>query len=225
MADKFELRQWLTAARNNWGLLAQCAIWVLSVIGIFVLSPPADVSTDANKAYLGLVKFVVVVLSGLIIIVASKWHQQKHAIWWGVVTAVFLVSAIASFDAYQQRMESWTCRYVGARKIVGTSTDYTPQGRYYMDKNSSISCDDLIFAFAGRTDDIWTKESIDARRLLLSRYYLLSIVLFALCLLSVIQAIYCITTNNQSRSRPHRTTPRITRQPSDERTVAKIQDR
>lgn len=200
MPSQIDIPTWLERARTHWGLLAQCAVWVLSIIGTFVLSPPADVSTDDNEVYLGLAKFVVAVIAGLVIVAASRWHKRKHSTWWAASAVLFLISAIFSFDSYQQRMDNWTCRYDGKRKIVGSIL--TPQGRSYSDSNPGMSCNDLLLDFAGKSEDIWVKESIDARRISLSRSYLLSITLFTLCLLSIIQAIYCITEKDTSSQPP-----------------------
>lgn len=192
MTNKFELKRWLEGTRANWGLIAQCAIWVLSVVGTFVLSPP-DTSTDDNKIYLALAKFVVAVLIGLTVILASRWYHRKHSLSWALAALIFLVLAVYSFDTYQRWVNSWTCEYDNHKRITGSV--FTQQGQNYVVMNPGINCKNLLLDFVGNNEDIWTKASIDERRLSLTRIYLLCIVLFTLCLLFIIQAVYCATIN------------------------------
>ena len=79
-------------------------------------------------------------------------------------------------------------RQPGGEKVVIGSV-YTPQGLSYTEKNPKISCDDLVADFPGKPEDIWTRDSINRRRLILAATYVSCLPLFTICLIAVVQAV------------------------------------
>jgi hypothetical protein len=189
MAARSEIQRWLQQARKSWLILAQVAAWLGGVLGGFLLPPPVGVSASEEKIWLRLGQFIIAVVLGLVFFAARKWNRRRHALWWCGTALLFLALAVGAFFRYQQLTLAWTGLYVGEKVVVGSV--HTPQGLAYTAKNPAISRDDLIFDFAGKTEDIWTRESINRRRLILAATYVSCLPLFAICVIAVVQSIQC----------------------------------
>lgn len=189
MTTRSDSQRWLQQARKNWLVLSQGALWLAGILGSFILPPPVGVSDSDGKIWLRLGQFIVAVVLGLVFFAGRRWGRKRHALaWWGLAT-VFLAIAVAAFFRYQQLTLAWTTQYAGDRIVIGS--DYTPQGIAYTKQNPNLSTEDLVFDFAGRTSDIWTRESINHRRVTLAAIYVSCLPLFTICLIAVVQAIQC----------------------------------
>jgi len=189
MPARSENQAWLQQTRKNWLVLTQGALWLAGILGGFLLPPPVGVSVGDEKIWLRLGQFIVAVVLGLVFFAARRWNKPGHALAWGGVALIFLAVAIAAFFRYQHLTLAWTADYVGEKVVIGSN--YTPQGSSYTEKHPKISTEDLIFDFAGKTTDIWTRESINRRRLVLAATYVSCLPLFTVCLIAVVQAIQC----------------------------------
>ena len=200
MTSRAENQPWLAQSRKNWSVLTQAAVWVLGVIGGFLLPPPVGASPGDEKIWLRLAQFVITIVIGLIFIAAQKWRQKRHAKWWWAFSLGFLVLAVSAFFGYQQLMYARTGNYAGQRVVVGSA--YTAHGKKYAEQNPSLSRDELLMQHAGVAEDFWTRESISRRRLVLAATYILCLPLFTICLIAIVQAIRCITSKREkSKSR------------------------
>jgi hypothetical protein len=195
MRSRGENQRWLEQTKKNWSVLTQAAVWVLSVIGGFLLPPPVGTSQGDAKVWLRLAQFVITIVIGLIFIAAQKWRQKRHAKWWWAFSLGFLVLAVSAFFGYQQFMYAWTCNYAGQRVVAGSV--YTSHGKKYTDLNPSLSRDELLMEHAGLPEDLWTRESINRRRLALAATYILCLPLFTICLIAIVQSIRCITSQRE----------------------------
>ena len=169
--------------------LAQAAVWLGGILGGFLLPPPVGVSASGEKIWLRLGQFILAVVLGLVFFAARRWKQRRHALRWCAAALVFLALAVAAFFRYQQLTLAWTGNYAGQKVVIGTA--YTAQGVAYTAENPKMSCDDLVFDFAGKTEDIWTRDSINRHRLLLAATYVSCLPLFTICLIAMVQAIQC----------------------------------
>jgi len=170
----------------------------MSLLGGFLLPPPVGISKDDEKVWLRLAQFAVAVLFGLMFTAARKWNKKKHARWWVWTSATLLLFSVAAMVWFQYISYSWTCRYNGKSVIIGTT--YTIQGKYYVDRNPGISCEDLLEDFAGKPEDIWTRESINRHRIILAGTYISCVPLIAICIIGVVQALH-ITEKRKAESR------------------------
>ena len=180
---------WLRQARKGWLVLAQGALWLGGIFGGFLLPPPVGIQASDEKLWLRLGQFIIAVVLGLVFFASRRWRQPCHALWWSGASLVFLAAAIIVFFRYQQLTLAWTANYSGQKVIVGSVL--TPAGRAETQANPGISYDDLIMDFAGKTEAIWTSESINRRKLILAACYISCLPLFTICLLAVVQAIAC----------------------------------
>jgi hypothetical protein len=189
MAARSQDQQWLQQTRKGWVVLAQGALWLGGILGGFLLPPPVGISAKDDKIWLRFGQFIVAVVLGLVFLAARRWTQPRHALRWGGVALLFLILSVAAFFRYQQLTLAWTANYAGDRLVIGSV--FTSQGQSYSEKNPKISCDDLVFDFAGKTEEIWTRESLNRRRLILAATYVSCLPLFTVCLIAVVQAVQC----------------------------------
>jgi hypothetical protein len=190
MAPNDSPEGWLDQIKKIWGTLAQAAAWVLGIIGGFLLPPP--VGAEGNQVWPKLAEFVIAALVGLLFLPSHRWNKKRHAKWWWLVALISLVAAVASFFAYQRLTYSATCETLGGARVV-IGNEYTAHGADYVKENPGISCADLIDQHIGKTEDVWTKRSIDLARLKLAATYIACGPLFTLCIMTLVQAIYCAT--------------------------------
>lgn len=190
MAAAISIGQWLKRSERSWGTLAQGAVWIMGVVGSFLLPPPLGVESAEDKTWLHFGQFVAAVCIGLIFFGVFRWNRTCHARWWWLTALLALLLAGAAFFRYQQLTYLWTARYVDQKVVVGS--EYTQAGRAYLEKNPGLSRDDLLFDFTGRAEDVWTRESIDRRRLKLAALYVASLPLFTLCVIAVVQSLQCL---------------------------------
>jgi hypothetical protein len=181
---------WIDRAKEIWGPLAQAAIWIMGIISGFLLPPPEGIEDD--RVWLTFAKFIVAICVGLLFLPSRLWRGRRHAKWWWLTAACCLALTIMSFIVYQKLTYASTCVTVkGVRVVIGSA--YTDHGAEYLRDNPGISCTDLIDQHVGKIDDVWTKASIDRVRLKLSATYVACVPLIALCIMTIIQAIYCVT--------------------------------
>lgn len=200
MAARSEIRRWLQHARRNWLTLAQGALWLSGILGGFLLPPPVGVLPNDEKIWLRLGQFIIAVVLGVVIFAGRRWRQPRHAARWCAVALLALALGVVAFLRYQQLTLAWTAVYDGGKVVTGSA--YTPHGLAYRIAHPELSASDLIFDFAGQTEEIWTHASISRRRLILAGTFESCLPLFAVCLLGVVQAIHC--SDRQARRQPRR---------------------
>ena len=176
--------------RALWTVLVQSALWLLGVIGGFLLPPPVGMGAGEDKTWLRFAQFLVAVLLGLVVFGTFKWHQRKHAAGWWLTACGALLLAIVMFFQYQRLMYGWTGEYDGRLVVVGT--EYTPQGRAYVEPNPNLPLTTLLEDFLGRAEDIWTRNSINQRRTVLAGVYVSCLPLLVLSIIAVVQALRCL---------------------------------
>ncbi|MGA2244263.1 MAG: hypothetical protein ABSH48_04610 [Verrucomicrobiota bacterium] len=201
MKSRSEDRRWLQQARKSWLTLAQGALWMGGILGGFLLPPPVGVSAAHERIWLRLGQFVVAVVLGLEMLAARRWQEPRYSLRWAGVALLTLVLAVAAFFRYQELTLAWTAKYNRAKVVIGS--DLTPQGRIYVAANPKLSADQLVYDFTGHTDELWTHESIDRRRLLLAATYVSCLPLFTVCLIAVVQTLHSSAPIARRRTRKH----------------------
>jgi hypothetical protein len=192
MARTDPLKPWFDQTQKSWQLLTQGAAWVLGLIGGFLLPPPAGMAGETDKTWLRFAQFFVAALIGLIFLGVLKWKLKKHAKGWWVAGFASLLSATLAFFAYQYFSAEWTVDYEGAKVVIGS--EYTPYGQAYAATNASITAETLVANFTlPHLTEVWTRKSINQRRLKLAAVYVSCLPLFTVCVIAVVQAIRCFT--------------------------------
>jgi hypothetical protein len=180
-------RGWSKRIKASWTALSQIAIWIMSILGSFLLPPPIGVSPEDQKIWQRLARFIVTILVGLLFVAARGFNKRKHLQGWTVVAGLLLVLAVADFLIYQSRLYSTTCSYNSKRVLKGST--YTPHGLDYFQKHPGVSCEYAFEEHAGRAEDIWTEDSIVHNRMILAEVYIGCLPLFAICIVAILQAV------------------------------------
>jgi amino acid transporter len=181
----------ITNLKTHWRLLLQVSTWLLAILSSFILVPPIwDFKEDAT--WFGFTHFLVAALVGLSFLPISKWSKRKHKSKWWVFTVLSLIVGSVIFFAYQSLRAAWTVDYNGTRAIVGQT--YTPDALNYKaeilaKEHRAITNEELLLDYAGQTEHIWLIEEIHRRRLILAGIYVALIAVFAVTIISIIQAL------------------------------------
>ena len=185
------LSQLLNKFKNDWNKLAAFGAWLGLVIASFLVPPPVGADQlGGTSALTAFGSFLVPLCVGLIAVPLSRWSRKRYTWpWWKAGAAALLLSIVA-FLGYQWLSSSWTCLY--HQKLLVFGSEYMPgRAQWVVDHPEFAGPADWIMAHAGRITEIWTESSIDLRCVILAAIYLLSLPLFVLAVICVIQAIYC----------------------------------
>jgi len=181
------IKKILQSSRQSWALLAQSAIWISAVLAGFLLPPPAG-TLEESKVWVRFAQFIITILIGILLLLALRWNRKKELFRWAIIS-LSLALAAACFFAYQIFAARWTVSYNNQRVVIGGQ--FSQIGRKYQQDHPNLTLEDLVFHFAGQVEKIWTRESLQQRRTLLAGMYVLAMPLFAVCIMSLLQAIQC----------------------------------
>jgi len=186
--------RFLKSIKSTWMQLAQFAVWICGVIGLFLVNPPELWEGAGPDPSLRFAQFLAAILSGLVLIAAVKWHRRKHLkLWIGVTVASTAIGA-PLFFFYQFAHASWTCSYVQGKapKVVGIHL--SAPAEKYMQETPGRSCDELVQAFTGKTQQIWPASEIMLRYIVLVLVFTAITLFFATAMIGLVQSIR--TANN-----------------------------
>ena len=189
MSDNLTPQSWFESTKKTWGVVTEFAVFVFGVVGSFLLPPPGWATSGGDTTVVRLGQFIVAVLVGLIFLLVQRWNQRKHVARWAILTIVFLVLSVSAFFAYQHLLDTRTCEYAKQTVVIGTR--HTDQAQAYIRENPNLTCTTLLEDFAGEVEDIWTKDSINSSRYILAGSYILTLPLFTICIIAVVQSLYC----------------------------------
>ncbi len=124
-----------------------------NVVALFLSAPPHEASWDR------LAQFVATVMIAPILIFFCRFRNRRHALKWCIVAAILTAASLLLFMKYTVECGKWTREYRGKRFVIGDEYQQ-PVLEYLkeMDKESESSVD-LVKAFEGDPDKVWTPES------------------------------------------------------------------
>jgi hypothetical protein len=174
----------------------------VSIVASFLVPPPVIATTrGGDGAWSGLSQFVVAITVGLLFVPMRLWKTRRFLwAWWGIALASFALS-ITSFLLYNHWIGCWLASYDGELVVIGSTL--TDHARIRQAELRLTTAEDLLMAYAGRSEEIWTRGSIEVRRQTLAIGYILSLPLFTASILSMLQALACVKASNATRTRPH----------------------
>ena len=192
------IKKILRGSQQSWALLAQSTVWISAVLAGFLLPPPVG-TLDEGKVWVRFAQFIITILIGIVLLLALRWNRKADVLRWAVSALVCLVLAIGCFFAYQIYAARWTVPYNGQRVVIGGQ--FSQIGREYQQSNPNLTFEDLVLNYAGKVEKIWTRESLQQRRIILAGMYVLAMPLFTVCMMSLLQAIQCATSTTPRKKR------------------------
>lgn len=173
---------------------------ILAALGAWLLPAPSALNvsgTGAPTVFAALAAAALAALSVVPILVVRPAARRAVAAGTAVAT---LVAGIAAYAAGGYVERACTAAYGETRVVIGT--EWTPLGERYHTGNPQLSNDDLLFDAAGAANRIWTSQSIDRCRTLVSSTYFLWIPCLIACLAAVAQAATSAGFATPPRQRP-----------------------
>lgn len=176
----------MSARAPTWTELSQLGVAVLSAFGAFLLPTPSflESSTRAWPA-----QFIVVVVTGLLVVAAQSRRGLEHTRFWVGVAVGALSLALVALVAERWLLDAWTCRYYGSVRVIGT--ELSTSAAEYLSEHAQSSCEELLKAFTGRSEEIWTRASLARSELVLALSHLCVAPLLAACGIATLQAVSC----------------------------------
>lgn len=185
--------------KKYWGVVAQAGLWVMNIVAGFVLPPTLGVPAE-EQAILSLAQFIVNILLGLILVLTIKFQKKSHWRWWFGACMLSLVLAVIAYFAYMQRRNVCTCEYYSTIVLIGTE----PRNEAWR----NVPCSLLIRQATGNAYDVWTAESIHSCRICLGVNYIVTVPLFVIGLITMLQAIYITEKHKPRRRKPNPRPPK-----------------
>jgi len=188
-------KSWLQGFTKYWNLLADGAAVLLGIIGTFLYPPPPEISQD-NEQWLGFARFIIAILIGLMFVLGLLWNRRKHTRIWWVTSFLALLLSVGAFFSYNYFSNQWTCRCFSGRVVIGRASEKTRLGN---GASADAACKDLLQENSCEAEQIWLADSIKQNRFLLAALYIACVPLFSICIVSLIQSIFCMTRDNENR--------------------------
>lgn len=199
-----EFLAYLKTLKRYWPHVMQAASAVSITIAGFVkpptyFDPVATVSQTRRFAV-----FAVAILILVFFYFAYRWSLRKHGKAWAIITVLLLVAMAASELVFREIRASCICQYDG--KPVLTGTQFTTLGKNDLEKKPGgiAPCEDLLMDFQGKTNLIWTTQSINTcrRSMLIAYWFTFSIA--GLTVLSALQITRALRQKDLSKKATRR---------------------
>ncbi len=134
-------------------------------------------------------RFAQGLLTALCFVFVIFLHRGKRSVsarYWLVAAAASLTCAAASLIAYRLVAATSTCSYYDQTRIIGR--EMTPLAADYVQRYPNARCEDLLKAFTGHAEEIWTDASRLRSEVLLGVSSALILPLASLGVLALIQS-------------------------------------
>jgi hypothetical protein len=184
--------------RDRWRAFAAFGAVVVSLVTAAIHPPPVGEA----RSYVAFGGFAAAVVSGLTFVAMRRWSRVQDLRAWWITAAVGIVLCLVFNLWYASMWDRFVAIYAGAPRIVGS--ELTDVGRRWVETRGPSSPDDLLFAAAGQADLMWTPDSIGRNRRNFRLVYYACYPLFALAMLTTLQAVHCSAKRSPARPRKPR---------------------
>jgi hypothetical protein len=172
--------------KRTWLWTSQVAVWLVSLVLLFVVQPPRMVLDDAPGTIERFAQFMLTIVIGIVFALFSTRPRQgnRNSV---IASAVLLVIGVMLFGSYLYLTDHWTCGYPGGAMVSGATL--LPAAAAYVSANPGLDCSQLMLDFGGQTQMIWPLGELSDRRLILAALFTAVILSFALAALFMIRAL------------------------------------
>ena len=179
----------LNRLRSQWEFIGQIATWLVGSVGGFLQAVPFTYP-DQNGSTLSLGSFVVRILVGLLLVPILWFNKRRHTKVWFAATLALLAAGLISFFRNQSVVADCVTDYSGQRVLKGRED--TPWTKGQRAADPSVTDAQLIDRQnVSRRERIWTADSIAGCERDIQIWYIVSLPLFALCIMCLLQTIRC----------------------------------
>lgn len=185
---------WLNKFKASWLNFIQVGIWLLTVLGTFVFSPPLLYAGGSNKIQ-GLGHFLVAGITALIFIPLKRRSKRTDYRFWRIV-AIFSFATCCTFVfIYSWQHQRNTVNFYDEVLVKGKTMklEALKQKKIAAKQLGLPEIDDETFVKTrqGQTQYIWSQQELENQYYLLLLLYILSAITLLLFILSAIQSIFC----------------------------------
>lgn len=181
--------------KAKWNYFAQVSIFILTVAGSFLVTPPL-LSFDADNRITAFARFMIAGLLALLFIPLTKRSAKRYYAFWHRLAIAFFVMAILSVILYAKLLHDWSVPfYSGQRLVIGKHMFAAVVERKLAlarELNKLVIEDEILVKnFQGNPSLIWPVEELRFRLYLLTALYILCVTFVGYFVVTVIQSIYC----------------------------------
>jgi hypothetical protein len=178
--------------KSRWKAVSSGAVWVLSVLVLFLDSLPA--AHPGADMMVRFPQFLIAIAFGLFLIAANKWTVEQHLGAWVAVCALSLAAGTAIFLRYVDLRAQSTEMLDETRYVIGelrTDPDGLEMQAACAATNQGHLCDThtLLDFCHGKLSEIWTPASISRVQRTAAMLYIGAAVFFMVAMVSMLNAL------------------------------------
>ena len=185
---------WFKNIKDSWLGFIQVGIWLVTVLGTFVISPPL-LSAGGSSKMQGLTHFLVAGVTALVFIPLKRRSQKTDHSFWQRIAIFSFVSCCVLVFIYSWQYQQNTVHFYDEVLVKGQTMklEALKQKEAVAKQLGLPEIDEETFVKArqGKTQYIWPQQELESRYYLLLLFYLLSAITLLLFILSVTQSIFC----------------------------------
>jgi hypothetical protein len=174
--------------RIKWNQFASSGVAIFAIAVTFMVNLPG-LSTEQDSKIDWFVKFLIACMIALFTIPFLKKSKPSDSNFWYRFACITLLLAIVSVATYTFSVNNWSVPwYKDKRLVIGKTMNRIA---VVIKKTNDINDEKLVKMRLGDTKSIWPEKELQTRFFFLLLLYILSFLLVAGFIISVIQAIYC----------------------------------
>ncbi|OAN61659.1 hypothetical protein A8B79_04325 [Balneola sp. EhC07] len=170
------LQKKIESIQGIWKQLTLFGTWIASVTGSFFLPLPEWGVEDENTSQMHFIFFMATVIAGFILILTFRLRNGKI---WLSISVISLLLLITFFYSYSWKRSASTLPYYETTVVIGNEYKVGIEERREA-LGTDIDDETLLKFVAGKTNIIWTRESISR-----NRWTLISLLTLSYCIASV----------------------------------------
>lgn len=187
------MEAFLGSIKKRWSSVAQFAAWILTITSVFIITPPVINYTDEN-GITPVTSFIVAALTAILYIpIRIRSRKKDYKLWYRISIATIILF-IGTFAFYFQKSEHWTVTNYDVHLVIGDNL--VPEASTARDAverttGQSITDKDFVRYRPEHNDSLWPSALLKERLYILRITYVITLLLAATFIISILQAIYC----------------------------------
>lgn len=187
--------------RKQWRTVANVSTWILSVISTFVTLP-----SFLEGSWSRFSRFAIAIVLGVFCVLASRRSSKSHTGFWLLITILLFLSGAGIYLLNYRLLDAWTVPYYTGRAVIGTH--YTVFANNFREKfkqeNGTYPTDERLVFLNQGVEHLWPDEEINDRKRGAAELYVALAILFAGCLMALLQTLSCNAAPVSVATRPRR---------------------